>query len=233
MIPVTADGIKAACLIGSGIKKRPSIIKGKHAYKKSDESVDLVVRLKDVQHLMQNGDGIWYAGGAFHSYLIRIGTNSSVSHGGLITLEEGGDVPYLAEMLEGYGMRHRPLIESVQKYPGKYFWSPINHNAFPNFDGDKVRKEVLKSIGTGYGRLAVFVMALSVAPLSRELVYFFQKRFDRWLSGCPSFCSMAQCEWPIRAKQQDPVPGRDSRLTSPQDTFQSLLWTPEKYALMP
>ncbi len=48
-----------------------------------------VARLSDVVHLMKNGDFLWFAGRAFHSYIIRIATFSEFSHGAILKLTKG------------------------------------------------------------------------------------------------------------------------------------------------
>lgn len=201
--------------------------------KGTGKSLEYVVHFGDVCHLMGNGDGIWYAGSALHSWMIRLGTNSNVSHGGLVhrVSSTPGDVNII-DMVDGVGCRDVPLYKDVCEYPGMYYWSPVNYDAWPQFDGYAAIEEALKQVGKPYGRMAVTLLALTILPFTRELSYFMRSRIDRWLDKRPPFCSMFQTMC-CQAGGIDPVPGRDARLTTPQDTWQSMLWVPEKYALIP
>ena len=212
---------------GNVVYSRPSQIVGLRRK-------ELVVRFHDVCHLMGSGDGFWFAGRKLHSYLIRIVTNSNVSHCGILhRYADKSDAIKLIDIVEGIGGRHLDFYDEVKKYPGQYYWSPVNYTAWSEFRGDGSAEEGLRIVHKPYGRGAVILQALTRCMLSREIMYLFQDKIDRIMVGKQPFCSMGQSLWSEIGGGIDPVPGRSPWLTTPQDTWQSMLWMPDKYCLIP
>lgn len=196
---------------------------------------EYIVRFHDVCHLMESGDGFWFAGRALHSYLIRIATNSNISHCGLLHRWdcERNDAIKLVDIVEGTGGRYFNFYDEIERYPGQCYWAPVNREAWPNFDGDGAVEEARRIVHKPYGTGAVVLQALTRCVFSRELIYLFQEQIDKVMVGKQPFCSMGQSLWCEIGGGIDPVPGRSAWLTTPQDTWQSLLWTPIKYCLIP
>lgn len=221
------DVVYSASRRSGFIETRPSSIVGL----RSDE---VVVRFGDVCHLMNSGDGFWFAGRRLHSYLIRIATNSNVSHCGLLHRNSiSVDDIKLVDIVEGTGGRHKDFYDEICKYPGQCYWSPVNYDAWPQFDGEGAIKEALRIVDKPYGTGAVLLQALTRCIFSREIMYLFQDQIDRIMVGKQPFCSMGQSLWCEIGGGIDPVPGRSPWLTTPQDTWQSMLWLPNKFCLIP
>lgn len=207
----------------------------------SDKPNDLVVKFDDICHLMQSGDGMWYAGYQFHSIIIEITTLSTVSHGGLVQRVSAHrhDVKII-DIVEGHGGRNLWFIDEIEKHPGRYYWAAVNRQAWPEFDGEQAIKNALRYVNTPYGNGAVCCQAATRIIGAQAAMWMFQKRVTKWMNGRQPFCSMGQVEWCAEGDAENggrggvnPVPGRDSWLVAPQDTFQSMLWMPDKYSLIP
>jgi hypothetical protein len=88
-------------------------------------------------------------------------------------------------------------------------------------------------VGVDYGWRGIGFEACTHLPIAREFFYW-RGHFDidrAWVDQRP-FCSMAQSLW-WEAGGVDPVPGRAPQLTTPADTYCSLLCSPHKIALIP
>lgn len=202
-----------------------------------------MARLEDICHLMQNGDGLWFAGRSLHSWIIRIGTVSNVSHACLLKRAVGSSIndPHalrILDMVGGTGCRDASLLADVVTFPGQYYWAPVNRDRFPEFDGDGAVAEAEKEVkkGTPYGMRSVLTEAMFHYPFIRVAAYWWNHhRFENegaWTERHP-YCSMGQSQWWTRGGNVDPVPGLVPQLTSPADTYRSWICSSAKVALYP
>jgi hypothetical protein len=200
-----------------------------------DAPTHYAARYSDIAPSITSAWGMWYAGTAFHSYAIRIGTFSGVSHAGMLQRRRSGEIRLL-DVVEFHGGRNKNFEDEVGDNPGKYYVAPINHAKFPEFDTRKAVDAALALVGTPYGRLAVGFEALTHIVGFRELAYFIwlrkRKDVDAYFAKYPPYCSDAQKQWDV-AGGCDPVPSRSPYLTTPADMFESLLYSPIKVAIYP
>lgn len=215
---------------------------------------EAVARFHDIYHLMSSGDWAWYSGRKPHSWLIRIATISNMSHGA--TVEVTGPNPedvYLLETVEATGVRKIGFLESIERdhrqgfWHGQWYWSGINYDAFPGFDGQAAVEYIHKLLRdkTRYGKKALLWEACFHLPIIREIAYWrYHKDLGAHWDGAPPYCSALQILSGIAGGLTtadkvriegwvSPVPGRSPHLSAPADTFHSLLCNPEKIALVP
>jgi hypothetical protein len=201
---------------------------------------------------IRNGDGMWYSGALYHplSFVIKVATMSNVSHCGYFgRLMYGGkddeghekwDVANgtsgkglvrILDIVEGQGGRNVDAGAEIKRYPGCYYWAPVQRERYPEFDDQACVQFMLDLYGTKYGWAALSYMACWHAPIAREFTYLlFHNDIDKAFVNQPPFCSDAMTMAAI-AGGVNPVPGRASQLVAPADTHQSLLWLPSKVAL--
>lgn len=188
--------------------------------------------LVDVAHEMRDGDLLAFSGCRPFSWAIRIATASIISHVGMVVIGDDGR-PHVGEVVEGAGGRVLPLAAAVASYPGRWYWAPAERHRFAHYDGRQAAASMLRMVGSGYGYLAVLREACWFLPIIRELSYFRRyKDLDAAFHGGAVFCSTAVS---IAATDGgvDPTPGRAPQWTTPQDCWQSWLWSPVKTALYP
>jgi hypothetical protein len=214
----------------------------------NDSGEERVAKVDDVYDLILPGDAGWYSGAKPHSWLIRAGSISHVSHGFLFDRDNTG--VYVVESLEGVGIRRVELRDYIREcnlawnfWRGTPYWAPVDRFRFYDFDGEAAmaftRRYIpgpngeLPEIGTGkYGRLAVAYESLFHLPIIRIFAYWrWYGRLPQALKDCQPYCSMYQIMAAI-AGGYDPVPGKIPQMSVPQDTHQSLLWASEKVALV-
>ncbi|MGD9635707.1 MAG: hypothetical protein AB7G28_26355 [Pirellulales bacterium] len=188
--------------------------------------------LQDVAHLMNDGDLLPFSGRRPFSWSIRIATASVVSHVGLVVIGDDGQ-PQVGEVVEGAGGRTMPLAEAVAAHPGQWYWAPALRSRFPEYDGRQAAASMLRMVGSGYGYIAVLREAMWFLPILRELSYLRHvKNLDSAFNGGAVFCSTA-VSLAATDGGVDPCPGRAPQWTTPQDCWQSWLWSPTKTALYP
>lgn len=205
-----------------------------HARKPGKSTYSLAkARLSEVVHQMRDGDGLWYSGNMPWSVAIRIATVAEkASHSAMLVIDEGGR-PCIGEVVEGAGGRCTPLVDWVCKSPGRWYWAPAERDRFPEYNGREAAASMLRMIGCKYGWASIYLEACWMLPIAREISYFrFHKNMDRafkdWAPYCSTAVSIAATDGGI-----DPCPGRAPQWTTPQDTWQSWLWSSTKYALYP
>lgn len=201
-------------------RKRPSV----HAIREAS--------LSEVASSMRNGDGLWYRGNRLFSMLIRIATASVVSHAGLVVIDGNGE-PQVGEVVEGAGGRLVPLRDAVEANPGRWYWAPANRSRFPEYNGLDAATTICRMVGCKYGWWSIYCEAMWYLPGFRKLSYWrWYKDLDRAFVDQAPFCSTAVS---IAATDGgvDPCPGRAPQWTTPQDTYQSWLWSSTKTALYP
>lgn len=216
------------------IEMKSAPLMAKHA-------LEPTANIEDVFQDMHTGDGLWYAGTSFFAWLIRISDYANVSHAGVI-LRDGNTLESIRcmDVIESFawkkgGGRNLPLVEQVKKAPGYWYWGPI---ADPYLEVDPKTKRVRFSrseaekaaralIGSTYGWRGIGLMGATRLPIAREIMYAIGRRdIDKAWEDQPPFCSWAQSLiW--QAAGVDPVPGRAPQLTSPANTFSSLLCGPK------
>ena len=216
-----------------GVLSRLGIQKGGWFSAVTDE---YTASLGDIAAYIQSADGMWFSGTYIHSWLIRIATISNMSHGGFFYRASDDLLDlYIVDMIEGVGGRKVSLVDEVKKYPGKYYWAPVQDFWIEKglFSREACMEPALDLVGKKYGKLAICYEALFHVPVLRELAYWtnFSRLTENWKDAAP-YCSMAQKLCAI-VGGVDPVPGRAAQLCVPQDTYQSLLWSPIKVALYP
>ena len=199
-----------------------------------------VAKLDDIEHLIRPGDFMWFAGKKPHSMLIRVYMCSTVSHGGnydrgwrnadgSFTRDVNGHV-WVRDVCEGHGCRCitlREELETVKRsykcFQGTYYWAPIDRYRFYDYDGESAMDAAEAYLGKPYGKTAVLYETLFHLPIIRGLAYWrWHGKLNQAWGDCAPYCSMAQKLWSIKGGT-DCVPGRVPQLTSPQDTWQTLL----------
>jgi hypothetical protein len=204
----------------------------------ANRPLQLQARFEDVYQHMHTGDGLWYAGTSLNSWLIRISDYANVSHGGVI-LRDGDRIKQirLMDVIESWawkkgGGRDLSLWDEVKSAPGYWIWGPVadpyleadpatGHVRFNRSEAERAAREL---IGCTYGWRGIGLMALTRLPVAREIAYAVGRRdIDTPWQDQPPFCSWAQSIIATRAGV-DPVPERAPQLTSPANTYQSLLW---------
>lgn len=229
------NAVMEAAAVGKGAVEQDTKVLG------HDKVKDLVLSFDDVCHLMNSGDGMWYAGYQLHSIAIEVTTLSTVSHGGLLqrVTPAPRDVK-IVDIIEGTGGRNLWFYDEIAAHPGKYIWAAVNKTAWPEFDGEQAIKNALKYVNTPYGNAAICCQIATRVYGAQLAMWYFQDRVDNWMRGRQPFCSMGQTIWCAEGDQENegiggvnPVPGRDPWLVAPQDTFQSMLWMPDKYSMIP
>ncbi len=191
----------------------------------------------EVEPLITSGDGMWYSGRKFHSWVIRLVEYSDVSHGGIWIRDIKGEFGapgkvWIMDVCEGLGGGLRDPAEQIAKYPGRYYWSHVARRSFPWFDNDLAFLAATNLIGSKYGYLGIGFQTAIRVPFIREAVYFSQLDHWSYLADQPPFCSQAQNIIATKAGQAA-IPNRYGQLITPQDTWQSLLWSQHKVALYP
>lgn len=203
----------------------------------SSQPRELVASLKDISKHIKTGDGSWYRGVKPWSLAIRAGTQSMVSHGGTLGIEN--NIVQNIDTCELVGCRMRPLQELVEEehaqnwYTGQWYWGPVSEDYHYKYDEEKAWEFLKSKIGSKYGHVAILFVAASLMPGFRELLFLrCGSNIEKDWEDIVPYCSVLQDQAGLVGTQIDPVPGRSLQLTTPQDTWQSLFWGP-KVALIP
>lgn len=212
----------------------------------SGKPEEKVAKLSDVAHLMKSGDFLWFAGRAFHSYIIRIATFSEFSHGAVLEKEQSrknatirgradGSLEIeslkIVQVVEGRGGEIISLAEQVAKYPGQWYWGAVDRVRFKEYDGNAAVAEAKKFVNKPYGNWAILFQVVLHCPFVVAIAYWWRDKTDELFETRPPFCSGAQ-QLGSKAGGATLVQGRAAQLCTPQDTAQSKL-CPIKVALFP
>ncbi len=190
---------------------------------------EYVVRYRDVAHLMKSGDASWYRGVKPWSMMIRCGTHSMVNHGGILRRCDGHI--WNVDTCEGVGCRSRKFCDLVKKeygqnlWSGQWYWAPVSRQFSDIYNGTAAADKAFSYLNAEYGHMAILFMAAFQMPVAREFMFLKNSRNIEtdWPANRTPYCSALQ-SIAAAAGGVDPCPNLAWQLTSPQDTWQSLLW---------
>lgn len=195
----------------------------------------LAARFMDVEQWMQSADVILYSGRLTNPVSAgnRFFTYSPWSHAGIVVRDVDG--LWLVDICAHGGCRKRSLEDEVKKEPGRWYWSHLEVERFPEFDREGCAQAALQDVGKKYGYRGIFLqmMVRGIVPGSRAFTYLTKMHEWPYFANAPSFCSQGVKRWAHHGGKVDPLPGRSPNLVPPEDIAECLLWSPNKVALYP